>query len=202
MLRKVSYVNKLCTYNKVLPSIYDIYFLKFIQSFVYVWARCPQHESFPSPQLLWITISSREYGLSPPHPLPPSCPSPMCSHAKSWNMSRAVQGGGWKKEGLSDWCPRVWLWVVLSLWRKFHERTVNSSHFIHAFMNVDVCAFQFCDCFSLYFHYFGVGPGINIFSFPIFIVVTGFLNQLLSSLTFFWSEIHYFRTTESTKRPI
>ena len=36
-----------------------------------VWACRPEHESFPSPQLLWITVSSGEYGLSPP-PSPPS----------------------------------------------------------------------------------------------------------------------------------
>lgn len=88
-----------------------------------------------------------------PHPLPPSCPSPACSHVKSWNMSQAAQGGGWKQEGLLDWCPRVWLWVVLPLGTKCPEKIVNSSHFIHVFMNADICAFQSCDCCSVYFYY-------------------------------------------------
>lgn len=75
---------------------------------------------------------------------------PTCSHAKSWNMSWAVRGGGWKQEGLLDWCPRVWLWVALPLGRKWPEKIVNSSHFIHEFMNADICAFQSCDCCSVY----------------------------------------------------
>lgn len=184
VLRKVCYVNKLCTYNKVLPSIYDISFLKFIRAL----CLC-EHVVLNMSHFLPHNCSESLFprgNMVCLHPIPSLHRAlPPCALMRSpGTCLELCREGDGRRRGCQIDAP----WSGFELFchgRKFHERTVNSSHFIHALMNVDVCAFQFCDCFSLYFHYFGVSPDINIFSFPKFIVVTGFLNQLFSSLRFF-----------------
>lgn len=95
--------------------------------------------------LLWITPSSREYGLSPPPLSSLFLALPPCVLMRG--PGKCLEGGRerWKKEGLLDWCPRVWVWVPLPLGRKWWE---NSPHFIHTFMNPFVFVSLTCygDC--------------------------------------------------------
>lgn len=86
--------------------------------------------------LLWITPSSREYGLSPTPLFPPSSmPFPPCVLMRGPGKFLEQGAGGWL-----DWCPGVWVWVPLPLGRKWCEKLcIVPTSFKHFFNN-------FCRC--------------------------------------------------------